>query len=247
MLLNYQMRIAICDDDAQDRKHMVTLVSEYLNLHNYHIKIDEYASGEAFLAGDVAAYDLAILDIFMDQLNGIETAKQLMQAHPNLQVIFCSTSNAFAAESYDVSALRYFIKPVSTEKLYATLDRFFHVHTALRTLTYKQNRMEERVYIVDIRWIEADGHKTILHTRQGDIVTRTPFTQLGEQLQDADFIKPIRYAWVSLAAVAEIPSDVLTLSDGTVVPISRDQRVQIKKAFSEYKMRKLLQKGDAML
>lgn len=246
MSINYQMKIAICDDDEQDRGLMKSLVAEYLDLHNYHIGIDEYLTGESFLAGDLSEYSLVILDIFMGELTGIETARKLIDEHPQMYIIFCSTSNAYAAESYDVSALRYFIKPISREKLFGTLDRFFHVHTSLRTLTYKQNRMDESIYLSELLWVEADGHKCILHTRKGQIVTRTPFVQIGEQLKNADFIKPIRYALVSLDAISTIPTDQLTLSDGSVVPISRDQRAAVKKAFSEYKMRKLMQKGGAL-
>jgi DNA-binding LytR/AlgR family response regulator len=241
--MNYQMRIAICDDSDQDRLVMKTLVAEYLDLHNYHIAIDEFPSGEAFLASDIEQYELAILDIFMGELTGIQTARHLVEEHPKLQIIFCSTSNAYAAESYDVAALRYFIKPISREKLFGTLDRFFHVHTSLRTLTYKQNRLDEHIYITDLLWVEADGHKSILHTRKGDITTRTPYSQICDQLKDSDFIRPIRYALVSLAAIATIPSDVLTLVDGSTIPISRDLRAQVKQSFMDYKMQALLRKG----
>lgn len=244
--VNYQMKIAICDDDKKDRERMLSLVSEYLDAHDYHIRIDVYPSGEAFLGSEVTEYDLAILDIFMGGQNGIETAKRLLLEHPDAQIIFCSTSNAFAAESYDVSALRYLTKPVERDKLFATLDRFFYVHTSLRTLTYKRNRMDERVYLSDILWVEADGHCSVLHTRKGDIITRTSFSQICEELKDADFVKPIRYALVSMAAVVTIPSDVFTLADGSLVPISRDQRAAMKKAFTDYKMRKLLQKGGVL-
>lgn len=241
--MGFQMKMAICDDVEKDRAVMLELVQEYLQLNDYHIAVDLYESGEAFLAADVTQYQLAILDIFMGGLNGIETAKKLMERHPRLQIIFCSTSNAYAAESYDVAALRYFIKPISREKLFATMDRFFHVHTSLRTLTYKQNRMDETIYISDLLWVEADGHKSILHTRKGEIVTRTNISQISQQLEGADFVKPIRYALVSLSAVTQIPSDVLTLTDGSSVPISRDQRANIKQAFSDYKLRQLLKKG----
>lgn len=246
MPINYQMKIAICDDDEKDRGLMHSLVSEYLDLHNYHVRIDEYSSGEAFLACDVSMYNLVFLDIFMGELNGIETAKKLAQENPETHIVFCSTSNAYAAESYDVSALRYFIKPIRREKLFETLDRFFHVHTSLRTLTFKQNRMDESVFVADVQWVEADGHYSILHTRKGDITTRTSFSKVCEQLSDADFVKPIRYALVSLQFVASIPSDMFTLLDGTKIPISRDQRAAMKKAFSDYKMRSLLQRGGVL-
>ncbi len=244
--MNYQMKIAICDDDPNDRQTMLRLVAEYLDLHNYHIGIDQYESAESFLATDVSRYQLAILDIYMGGLTGIELARKLMEEHPKLQIIFCSSSNAHAAESYDVAALRYFIKPISREKLFGTLDRFFHVHTSLRTLTYKQNRMDETIYIAEIFWVEADGHKSILHTHRGDIVTRTSFSQICDALKDADFIRPIRYALVSLEAVATIPTDTLTLIDGSTVPISRDQRAAVKKAFMDHKMQVLLRKGGVL-
>jgi len=245
--VSFQMKIAVCDDDEKDRQSVCELLREYLEIHDYHIRIDSFTTGEAFLSAEITQYSLVILDIFMGGLNGIETAKRLMEEHPNTQIIFCSTSNAYAAESYDVSALRYFIKPVSREKLFGTLDRFFHVHTALRSLKFKQNRMDESVYLAEILWIEADGHRSIIHTRDKEIVTRTPFAQLGEQVQDADFVKPIRYALVSLRYMASIPGETVTLTDGTCIPVSREHRAEMKKAFSEYKMRMLLRKGGVPL
>lgn len=236
-------KIAICDDDPQDRDTMLSLVQQYLDERNYNVLVDTYLTGEALLESDIAQYALVILDIYMGQLNGLQTAYHLLESHPGIQIIFCSSSDDYAVESYDVSALRYFIKPISREKLFGTLDRFFHAHTALRTLTYKNNRMDESVYIADILWIEAANHRSIIHTRSGQIATASSFAQLCEQLVDADFIKPIRHALVSLQAVTAIPSDVLQLADGTRIPISRNLRAEMKQAFTDYKMRKLLQKG----
>lgn len=245
--INFKMKIAICDDDEKDRSEMRRMTAEYMDLHNYHVRIDDFPTGEAFLERELSEYDLVIMDIFMGRLNGIETAKAILEKNPNTQIIFCSSSNAYAAESYDVSALRYFLKPVAREKLFATLDRYFHIHTTMRTLVFKRNRMEEYVYLTDILWIEADGHRCVIHTRSGEITTRTSFTQLCDQLRDADFIRPIRYALVSLAVVATVPSDVLTLTDGTTVPISRELRQEMRQAFTAYKMKLLMKKGGALV
>ena len=243
---NFQLKIAICDDDKNDMMRMSSLVSSYLDKHHYNICVDKFSSGEDFLNSDFASYNLVILDIFMGGLNGIETARIICEKNPNMQIVFCSSSNAYAEESYDVFALRYLTKPVEADKLNATLDRFFHIHTKLRTLVYKQNRMDESVYLSDILWVEANGHTSIIHTRNGDVTTRTPFAKIAEQVEGADFVKPIRYALVSLNYVASIPTDVFTLKNGLTVPISRDLRPDIKKAFSDFKMRQLLRKGGSI-
>lgn len=240
---NPTLAIAVCDDTVQDRENLLRLLQKYLDNNHYVARIDTYPSGEAFLAQDVSQYGLVILDIFMDELNGIQVAERLAAEHPNSQIIFCSTSNAYAMESYDVGALRYLTKPLQEEKLFRTLDRYFHAHREARTLTYKQNRMDEHVFLTDILWIEAGDHKSVIHTRQGSITTGTKFQALCEQTEGLDFVKPIRYALVSLQAVTAIPTDVMTLSDGTTIPISRPLRQDMKNAFTNYKMKMLLKRG----
>lgn len=237
------LRIAVCDDDDADRQVVTRLLLKYLDQEQHYAKIDEYTSGEAFLASDIFAYSLVILDIFMDEMNGMETAKQLIVDHPGIQIIFCSSSSDYAVEAYDVSALHYLLKPVKEEKLFAALDFFFRAHTSLRVLQIKTGRIEESVYLSDILWIESSGHKCIVHTKSKELVTRMTLAQLGEQLPADDFVKPIRYALVSLAEVVAIPTEVLTLSDGTEVPIGRDMRQQIKKIFTDYRLRAMLKKG----
>lgn len=107
MLSENKLYIAICDDIQQDRASVICMIQKYLDQNNYIAGIDEFKSGEELLAANISDYNLVILDIFLDKLNGIETAKRLMKKSPNTRIIFCSISNEFASESYDVSALRY--------------------------------------------------------------------------------------------------------------------------------------------
>ena len=245
MALNLK-RIALCDDDPADRDKMLRLIQDYLDKRELSIRIDLYPDGESFLSSDLSQYDLVVLDIFMGELTGVETARRLRREHPHLQIIFCSSSNSYASESYEVSALQYLTKPVQPERLCATLDRFLLAQRSLRTLTFRVNRMEEQIYVDRLLWIETRDHKCILHTLDGDFETRTPFAELFAQLKDADFIKPIRYALVSLAAVAAIPSDVLTLKNGDTIPVSRDQRQNVRNAFSAYRLKSMLNRGGAL-
>ena len=65
---NFQLKIAICDDDKNDMMRMSSLVSSYLDKHHYNICVDKFSSGEDFLNSDFASYNLVILDIFMGGL-----------------------------------------------------------------------------------------------------------------------------------------------------------------------------------
>lgn len=240
-----ELRCAICDDQKKELDIIFSLLNQYIDKHGYVATIDTFSSGEELLAADTSVYDLMILDIFMGEKTGIDTAEELIRRKSSAKVIFCSTSNEFAAESYEVNALRYLTKPVVEEKFFQTLDRYFEAFTAIQTLTYKKDRLDESILLSEILWIEADRHKCILHTTSGEAIpTTTSFSQIWEQLQEYDFIKPIRYAIVSLRMIATIPSNELKLRDGTILSIGRTQRQAVKDAYMEYKMKMMLKRGE---
>ena len=227
-----ELRCAICDDQKKELDIIFSLLNKYLDKHGYVADIDTFSSGEELLDADTSVYDLMLLDILMGEKTGIDTAEELIRRKSSAKVIFCSTSNEFAAESYEVNALRYLTKPVMEEKFF-------------QTLTYKKDRLDESILLSEILWIEADRHKCILHTTSGGTIpTTTSFAQIWEQLQEYDFIKPIRYAIVSLRMIAAIPSNELKLRDGTILSIGRTQRQAVKDAYMEYKMKMMLKRGE---
>lgn len=132
-----QLRCTICDDQQKEQDIIFVLLNKYMDMHGHVAKIDQFSSGEELLATDTSVYDLIILDIFMGEKTGIATAEELMARKANAKIVFCSTSNEFAAESYEVNALRYLTKPIAEDKFFKTLDRYFEAYTAMQTLTYK--------------------------------------------------------------------------------------------------------------
>ncbi|MDD3403928.1 MAG: LytTR family DNA-binding domain-containing protein [Hespellia sp.] len=233
------LKIAVCDDVPEDRKTMTALLSEYLDKNNICATIDEYESGEAFLSSDTSSYLLVFLDIFMDGINGMETAKSLISRNDRVQVVFGSTSSDFAAEAFDISALHYLVKPLEREKLFAVLHKFFENYYLVQTVSVKVGRIEEDIYLNDILWAEARGKKTVLHLKQGEIEISNSISALARLLPESDFCKPIRYALVSMREMIAVPSDTVKLSDGTEIPISRAERKNMKNTFADYKWKKM--------
>lgn len=237
------IKIAVCDDLSEEREKICSLIHEYTENHQLTAAVDEFESGESFLSSDISSYSLVFFDIFMDGMNGMETAKLLFSKNSRVQIVFCSTSADFAAESYDVAALHYLVKPIEKDKFFQVLDRFFYMYRDMKTITVKAQRMDTTIYLSDILWVEAADHKCIIHTKMGDVETRMPFSQLSAQLLPYDFVQPIRYAVAALKEIAAIPTDSITLSDGSIIPISRGERMNIRQAFSDYKWRVMMRKA----
>ena len=58
--MNQEIKIAVCDDLAEDRENITRLLSEYTDKNNLYVKIEEFSSGEAFLSSDTSVYSLVL-------------------------------------------------------------------------------------------------------------------------------------------------------------------------------------------
>ena len=89
------MNIALVDDDAEALRLLSSLFEAQLTqMFDAIHRIDTYPSGEAFLhAWTAGAYDLIVLDIYMERRNGIAVAEQIRQTDQSVQIAFCSISS----------------------------------------------------------------------------------------------------------------------------------------------------------
>ena len=113
------MQIAIVDDDKKETEYLRTALGSMLcgTVHTYQ-------SGEAFLSAFSAGkYELIVLDIFMSGITGMDVARKIRETDKTARIVFCTSSNEFASESYEVGASYYLHKPLSEERLRAMLDR----------------------------------------------------------------------------------------------------------------------------
>ena len=69
--------------------------------------------------------DLALLDIDMPGMNGIELAAAMREKQPEIQILFLTGYAQYALEAYAVHPTGYLLKPVKAEKLAAEIAYAF--------------------------------------------------------------------------------------------------------------------------
>ena len=84
------MNIAIVDDRKTDSDRLVGFIDTYAEQHRLQWgAMDRFSSGEEFLGAFTAGkYDLIFLDIYMDGITGMETAKRIRRADHGCRIIF---------------------------------------------------------------------------------------------------------------------------------------------------------------
>ena len=157
------LRIALCDDDEKQLNQAAALLNTYLQPRPHlHGQVETYRSGGALLARaeNAGGFDLYILDILMPELDGINTGRRLRALGDGGEIIYLTSANDFAADSYDVQAFSYLLKPVEQGKFFQVLDQ------AVKKL--KQRRSSAIVVTT------ADGPRRILleHIRYVERMTQ---------------------------------------------------------------------------
>jgi len=66
--------------------------------------------------------DVALLDIEMVGINGIELAKELKEINDKIEIIFTTSYTQYAYDAFQLSAYSYLLKPYSSEQLYTKLN-----------------------------------------------------------------------------------------------------------------------------
>lgn len=101
------LRIALCDDEEKQLNQTAVLLNTYFQSRpDLCGQVETFRSGSALLARieEAGGFDLYVLDILMPGLSGIDTGRRLRALGKGGEIIYLTSSNDFAADSYDVRA-----------------------------------------------------------------------------------------------------------------------------------------------
>lgn len=227
------MRIAICDDEPQCRQQAVHAINECTESPD--ILTDLFENGKAFLhAFQKKPYDLVFLDIEMPEIDGIGLARKLRELHQDVPIVFLTSHIEYALEGYEVNALRYLTKPIQKEKLYELLEHVMERMQEQRTLWLKTDMGEERVPVRDVLYLEAQNQNICIRTADKEYIVRYNLGEYEKELAQDGFFRIHRGYLVSLRHVKSLGKHELTLSENTVLPISRTKEKSLKEALFQY-------------
>ena len=202
------MRIALVDDCLDDLSIMHQFLAEALDTDSV---ITEFHNGEDFLQHCSADH--------FEQLTGIETARGIRETDPNVCLVFASTSNEFASESYEVNACYYLHKPFLKQQVLAMLDRIGQQSLEVSRTVLLPNG--KKVLLRSIIYADYASHRVTLHCKKDETITlRVPFQEIEQLLcHYSYFYSPCKGIVVNFYEVCGQPGTVFSMSDVSLVPV----------------------------
>ena len=144
-------RILVVDDESV----LCDVLRINLELAGY--KVDTATSAEEALRSDLSVYDMLILDVMMDKMNGFDLAKTIRSNHAltEVPIIFCTAldSEADLLKGFGTGADDYIKKPFSMNELIvrvkSILRRYEKPDKSIMTYKGMTISHEERRLVID--------------------------------------------------------------------------------------------------
>ena len=215
-------KIAICDDSAADRAYVTDMVNRWSAVVGHAVHLDAFDSAESFLFhyADESDYDILLLDIEMEAMDGVTMAKHLRKDNEAVQIIFITGYTDYIAEGYEVAALHYLVKPVKEDKLFSVLDRAAEkLRKNEKVLHFEISGEMVRVPVYQIRYAEVMANYVTIHAAE-DVTVKMTLGDLEKEL-DERFYRAGRSIIVNLTQISRVTKTEIKLGDGTVIPLPR--------------------------
>ncbi len=165
----------------------------------------------------------------------METAKKI-RAHSDLLIVFITAMPDYVYEAYDVEAFHYLLKPIDEKKLEEVLARAVtraQEKKNMPSLLIKTNGKFMRIPVEDICYVENDGRKVALHTKNGEYSYYEKMEALEKKLTKG-FFRSHRGYLVNLQEVSGYDRTSITLKCGDVVFLSKQKYAAFVAAYMEY-------------
>ncbi len=232
------MRIVICDDIAEERQKLKSYIRRLEAEDTLELDITEYGSGEALLAayGRRDIPDVMFLDVYMDGLTGVETAKALKEKGYSGSIVFCTTSIDHAVESYKLKADGYLVKPYSYEDFLDAIWRCReHLKKSHRSISFVSERIEYSVPRKSVTFIETSARACAVHTDDGVYTTYKKISEFENDLKDEpSCLKVGRCFLVNMNRLERVSEESLIFDNGETIPLPQRDKKRLRQTVNDW-------------
>jgi len=238
------MKIAICDDERRCLDQVLSVADEYIkDRPDRHLSLVSFSHPEDLLeaAEKVGGYDIYILDIVMPHMNGIQLGTKLRENGYDGKIIYLTSSEEYALDSFRVRAFDYIIKPIRAEVFYKVMDEVVMAIEIKkdRTVVVKTKLLSVKVNYEQILYVELNKRVLLFHIKGGKTVEsthlRTTFGEaVAELASDKRFAQCGATTLVNLNRIAEIENESVSFDDGSNMYLSKKNCRELRGVWTSY-------------
>lgn len=219
------INIAICDDETatcQDVEIMLYALKEKLGMS---INTDVFYSGEGLIRRLQAGikYEFIILDIELDELNGVDVGKFIRDEIHNFhtQIVYISSKTTYAMQLFSVQPLDFIVKPVAEDKLFAAIKRGLDfINYSGEIFICKSGKENLLIECRDILYLESNLRTVTVVCKDENIVFYGKIAECLSKLPTC-FVRIHNSYVVNMNAIKRYGKDFVIMNNRDKLQISR--------------------------
>lgn len=234
------IKIGICDDDV----HMLSYLSDLCSDILPESMIENYKNGCDLLKSKID-YDIILMDVKMDDIDGVEVVKQLRkqtsaETFNRPVVIFVTAYDNYVFQALDLFAFHYLLKPLNKKKFEDILN--LAVEECLKeekeaALFFHTKTSHLRLYPRQINYIESNLRKVVIHTKKEQFEIYSTMSYI-ENLLGRGFYRCHRGYLVNMNKIKGYNRQSITLTDGTVLLLSKPKYPDFVETYMHFMKRR---------
>lgn len=232
------MKILICDDEQQYIDKLKNHIEEFMHCRSANFEIHT-ANDPMSIVNGKEIYQLAFLDIQMNELDGIALAKILKERNNKIVIFFVTSYNIYQDDAMDLRAFRFFEKPYNADRLYSGLEKAMeYIDESYIDFYIYTNNEHKKILIDDVIYVERGNRQVTLVTTKGNYTTRETFDEWCEILQNSFFYKVHKSFVINLHYVTSYKYSEVFIQNNIRIPIASRRQSDFHKFWFAYLRRR---------
>ena len=230
-------RIALCEDSAHDKFHIQELIDRAFAELGEQCQLSHWSSAEGFFAASLPhSFDIAIFDVELDKMNGIEASRRLRANDKEVVIIFTSSHPEYVFSSFPSEPLNYLVKPVEYGVLFELMRESVRRINESRntTFSFEAKGVLYNIPVKEIVSLESHARIVCVKTAKSDYEFYGKLDEASAHPNLAVFIRCHKSFLVNPLYIERIANDAIYLANGKSVPVSRGNMKRVKAEFVEF-------------
>ncbi|WP_420217676.1 LytR/AlgR family response regulator transcription factor [Lacrimispora sp. AGF001] len=237
------MKLVILDSNTTDRNQLIVSLERYFQNRLINFSLSEFSFHQKMFERvnfQCEKLPCCFINLSESEQNGLEIGLKIREMNRDSIIFFTSTSPQYAAEAYKMQADGYFLKPIQTKELEASLDKSLkNINYIYKKIQIRSDYMTLNIPLKDIIYIEVFNKTCIIYTRQKTITSSISLSELEERLKKEGFIRCHKSYLVNMNFIEEYNNFGFFLTTKQFIPISKRERLKHRETHLNWLMKSI--------
>ena len=218
------MNCIIIDENIEDLRLIDFKLNDFSSLQVVG-KFSNYIDAKLYIVKN--SVDLIIIEVGLEYENCFSFLDSLTE---NLKIIFTSYDTEFAFRSYNYNCIDYLKKPIQIDRLKKAINKVINQYSKNNNgnhIYVKSKLKKRKIYLTNIKWIEALGDYIKLITTSDNIIILSSLKSFEKELPREKFMRIHKSFIVNLDKI-ETYNNKCVFIDSEEIPLSRNKKTELE-------------------